>query len=106
MTRYLAGVFTGQLFRLQRHALLEFESILVPDEIIRSPDQCLASVIEKAERYLADLGHSEIGVKGTNYPDEEWVFRVVRCRDPSNSLRCFKRAVRDAPNPPGRIGRM
>ena len=89
--RYLVRVYSNEVFRLNRLTLLDFESRLTLEEQVRSSNQSVANLVEKANRILNDHNELQLGFEGNCLPDEHWIYRVVRYIDPYNVTGSFKK---------------
>lgn len=96
---YLSRVHQNQVYRIERVALLQFEAILQEDELARAANQNVTILIERADSLLRQLGQRELGFLPGTYPDEGWLYRIIRFIDPSNLLCIFRRAVRNTVPP-------
>lgn len=104
--RLYCGLFTEEYFGVNKVQLLEFEARLQPEDLVRSPDQSLSSIIQKINFMLAQAGHNEIGIELNALCDEDFAYRVLRWVDPCNTMRSFRRAVPGAPRPVGFLARL
>ena len=104
--RYLCGVYQNSYFRVGRIQLLQFEAVLNPEDFLRTSDQSMSTLVDKGDQLLRELGHAEFGFEGNAWPDEAWLYRILRYVDQANVLRVFKRQVQNAPLPPGNLGRV
>ena len=103
---YLARVQAGEVWRVRREQLLQFESGLTIEEQTKSSFFHIGVMKLRLERFMALSGVQEFGFPvGTN-PDELWFSRVLRYLDPSNILAAFRTPVRNSPLPRNLPGRM
>lgn len=93
---YLCSIHQGTVFRVERHLMLQFEANLQMDELARGPAQNVTLVIERTNGLLRQLQRQQLGFAPGCYPDEGFLFRIVRYIDRTNLLGIFRRAVREA----------
>lgn len=97
---YLVQVYRGQVFRVQRQVILEYESRLTALETRKSAFYSVALLYDRLEAYLQEMQQRPLGFSLTNLPEEEWFSRILRYVDPRNVLEGFSSRVAGAPVPP------
>lgn len=96
---YLVQVHRGQVFRVQRQAILEYECRLLPAELRKSAFYSVALLYDRLEAHLVELGYQPLGFSLTTLPEEEWFSRVLRYVDSHNVLEGFQGRVHGSPVP-------
>lgn len=90
---YLVGVYEGRFFRIEKAEILHFEAGLEVQDLERVGYHNITNLLGRLSMLVAQLGQAPLGFTPGSYPDESWVFRVVRFVDRSNLLGVFKRAI-------------
>ena len=97
---YLVQVHRGDVFRVQRQVILEYESRLTAAENRKSTFYSVALLYDRLEAYLAEMQQRPLGFSLTNLPEEDWFSRILRYVDPYNVLEGFTIRVNGSPSPP------
>lgn len=96
---YLVRVYSNQVYRLERHLLLQFEAGLSVQESKKSAFYSVNLLAHRLERLLHQLHEQPLGFGDGVTPEEEWFTRVLRYVDRTNILGGFRVPVRDNPVP-------
>lgn len=96
---YLLRVRRDQVFRIDRHELLQFEADLEVRHHTKKGYHNLTILLERFAMLLEQLGFRELGFTPGNYPEESWVYRAVRFTDRSNILDVYRLPVPNAVEP-------
>lgn len=97
---YLVQVYRGQVFRVQRQTILQYESGLTAEEQRKSAFYSVALLYERLEAYLREMDQAPLGFSLVVLPEEEWFTRLLRYVDPHNVLEGFLTRVTGSPKPP------
>src|SRR3990167_4013434 len=97
---YLVQVHRGEVFRVQRQVILEYECRLTAAETRKSSFYSVALLYDRLEAYLLEMQQRQLGFSPTNLPEEDWFSRILRYVDPHNVLEGFAQRVSGSPTPP------
>jgi hypothetical protein len=97
--RYLARVHSNEVFRVGKIAILQFEATLVPEDVQKHNFLNVSIMVARLNQLLQLLHLPQLGFDAGNYPDEEWVLRIIRYIDGYNILGFYKRAIRNFQRP-------
>ena len=97
---YLVQVHRGDVFRVQRQVILEYECRLTAAETRKSSFYSVALLYDRLEAYLVEMQQRQLGFSLTNLPEEDWFSRILRYVDPHNVLEGFAQRVSGSPTPP------
>jgi hypothetical protein len=104
--QYLAAVHRGEVYRLERVELLNFEVQLSFEEKRKASFFHLGLLRQKADVLLGQLGMLPFGFPPNTMADEVWFGRVLRLIDPYNVCGGYRQKVRGAVPPRTISGRM
>lgn len=102
---YLVRVFTNQVYRVERVAILQFETHLTVHELKKAVFFNVNLLVDRLERLMAQLNLPALGFGDGTAPEEDWFRRILRYVDPTNILQGFKLPVHGYQTPhifPGR----
>lgn len=97
--RYLARVFTHEVFRVGKVALLQFEATLTPEELQKHNFLSVSIMVAKSNQLLLMLNQPQLGFEAGSFPDESWMIRIIRFIDGYNILGFYKRPVNNFRRP-------
>lgn len=104
--QYLAAIHLGQVYRIERADLLNFEVQLSFEEKQKASFFHLGILRQKADLLLQQLGQLPFGFPSNTMADEAWFIRVLRLIDQYNITGAFKYKIRNARLPRTPSGRM
>lgn len=89
----LLRIRQNEVFRVERQVLLQFEANLALEDLVRQGSHNMTILVEKLTILLDQLGERPLGFLPGNYPEESWLYRVIRFVDQGNLLGVFKRSI-------------
>ena len=83
--RYLVGVYRGDYFRISAMEYKRFEVELTPLQLKKTPFISSGDVFAKISRLLQEMGIPPLGFEVGLFPEDTWLYKVVRFVDRSNA---------------------
>jgi hypothetical protein len=96
--QYLVGVYTGALYRIDLMEYKRFEIELTPAQLKKTPFLNTADAYVKLSRLLEELGLSPLGFDIGAFPEDTWLYKVIRFVDRNNATGVYLERV-NAPLP-------
>ena len=97
--RYLARVFQGTALRILIMEYKRFEVELTPAQLKKAPFICTGDVYLKLVSLLQEMKLDPLGFDESFYPEDTWLYKVVRVIDRSNATSTYLEQV-PLRNPP------
>jgi hypothetical protein len=91
--RYLVGVYRGDYFTINVMEFKRFEVELTPAQLKKTPYLSSGDVFAKISRLLEEMGLPPLGFEVGLFPEDTWLYKVVRFVDRANATGVYLEAV-------------
>lgn len=93
---YLVAVYNARVFRASLLDYKRFEIELTPRQLKKTPFLNTADAYVKMERLLAELALPGLGFEIGAFPEDNWLYKIIRYVDRNNATGVYLEPIRNA----------